>query len=132
MENPVIIGDAILYLGDCLEIMPTLGKVDAVVTDPPYGIGMDGGKVGRAEYEKMGWDSCPADPTWILGLSIPAIIWGGNYFNVPPVSRWLVWDKKNNPTTYADCELAWTNIDGAVRIFRYLWSGPYQQKREQR
>jgi DNA modification methylase len=39
MTNPVIIGNATLYLGDCLEILPTLGKVDAVITDPPYGIG---------------------------------------------------------------------------------------------
>jgi site-specific DNA-methyltransferase (adenine-specific)/modification methylase len=44
----------------------------------------------------------------------------------------LVWDKKNDPTTFADCELAWTNIPGAVRVFRWLWSGPYQQKREDR
>lgn len=39
MSNPVQIGDATLYLGDCLEVLPTLSGVDAVVTDPPYGIG---------------------------------------------------------------------------------------------
>jgi len=126
------IGDCTLYLGDCLEVMPTLGRVDAVVTDPPYGIGMDGGKVGRAEYEKKGWDRIAANVDWVAELGIPAIVWGGNYFGLPPSSRWLVWDKKNDPTTFADCELAWTNVGGAVRVFRWLWSGPYQQRRERR
>ncbi len=126
------IGDATLYLGDCLEILPTLGKVDAVVTDPPYGIGMDGGKIGKAKYDQMDWDKKPADVSFILQLNVPTIIWGGNYFNVPPSQKWLVWDKKNDPTTFADCELAWTNIPGSVRIFRWLWSGPYQEKREER
>jgi hypothetical protein len=44
----------------------------------------------------------------------------------------LVWDKRNDQTTFADCELAWTNLDGAVRQFRWMWSGPYQQQREER
>ena len=126
------IGDCRLILGDCLEVLPTLGPVDAVVTDPPYGIGMDGGKVGRAEYEKKGWDAAPADVSWISEANVPAVIWGANYFTLPASPKWLVWDKRNDPTTYADCELAWTNIPGAVRIFRWLWSGPYQQKREDR
>jgi len=126
------IGDATLYLGDCREILPTLGKVDAVVTDPPYGIGMDGGKIGKSVYEKMDWDKEAPDLTAILSLQVPTVIWGGNYFPLPPNALWLVWDKKNDPTTFADCELAWTNISGAIRIFRWLWSGPYQQKREER
>jgi DNA modification methylase len=126
------IGECRLILGDCLEVMPTLGPVDAVVTDPPYGIGMDGGKVGRSEYEKKGWDKVAADVGWIVAAGYPAIVWGGNYFGVPPSEKWLVWDKKNDPTTFADCELAWTNVPGAVRVFRWLWSGPYQQKREER
>jgi DNA modification methylase len=126
------IGDATLYLGDCREILPTLGKVDAVVTDPPYGIGMDGGKIGKAVYEKLDWDKESPDLTAILSLGVPTVIWGGNYFPLPPNPLWLVWDKKNDPTTFADCELAWTNIVGAIRIFRWLWSGPYQQKREER
>ena len=126
------IGPHTLYLGDCREILPTLGKVDAVVTDPPYGIGMDGGKIGKAVYEQADWDKAPADVAPLLGLDVPSIIWGGNYFNVPPSSNWIVWDKRNDPTTFADCELAWTNLAGAVRVFRWLWSGPYQQKREMR
>ncbi len=125
-----VIGDCRLILGDCREVLPTLGKVDAVVTDPPYGIGMDGGKIGLAKYEKRDWDREPADVSPLLALGCPAIVWGGNYFHVPPQSNWLVWDKRNDPTTFADCELAWTNLGGAVRVFRWLWSGPYQQRRE--
>ena len=132
MNSPTVIGDCTLYQSDCLEIMPTLGEVDAVITDPPYGIGMDGGKVGRAEYQKFDWDTAAANVHWITALNVPAIIWGGNYFGLPASQKWLVWDKKNDPTTYADCELAWTNIGGSVRVFRWLWSGPYQEKREQR
>ncbi len=132
MSEPVIIGNATLYLGDCRDVLPTLGKVDAVVTDPPYGIGMDGGKVGKAEYEKFDWDGEAADVRFILEREWPAIIWGGNYFALPAQSKWLVWDKRNDPTTFADCELAWTNLGGAVRQFRWLWSGPYQQEREER
>jgi site-specific DNA-methyltransferase (adenine-specific) len=134
------IGDCTLHLGDCREILPTLqpsqtGMVElsegfAIITDPPYGIGMDGGKIGKAVYQQRDWDEHPADVAFMLELGIPSIIWGGNYFNVPPSSNWLVWDKKNDPTTFADCELAWTNLTGAVRVFRWLWSGPYQQKRE--
>lgn len=130
--EPVIIGNARLILGDCRDILPTLGKVDAVVTDPPYGIGMDGGKIGKAVYEKLDWDSEAADVDPILNLERPSIIWGGNYFGLPASAKWLVWDKRNDQTTFADCELAWTNLSGAVRQFRWMWSGPYQQEREER
>jgi site-specific DNA-methyltransferase (adenine-specific)/modification methylase len=127
-----VIGRATLYLGDCRDVLPTLASVDAVVTDPPYGIGMDGGKIGKAEYAKADWDSEAADIGPVLAMAVPSIIWGGNYFGLPAESRWLVWDKRNDPTTFADCELAWTNLGGAVRQFRWLWSGPYQQQREER
>ncbi len=128
-----VIGDCRLILGDCRDILPTLGPVDAVVTDPPYGIGMDGGKVGKSEYEQLDWDSEAPDLSAILALGCQCVIWGGNYFPLPPSAAWLVWDKETaGVTTFADCEVAWTNLKGAMRLKRHLWSGPYQKVREKR
>ena len=120
------IGDATLYLGDCLEILPTLPKVDAVITDPPYGIGKDGqkqttgGHGGRKAHEFMGWDSVrPAEQAFALMLAAADkhVIWGGNYFAdlLPPTGKWLVWDKGQR-INQSDGELAWTNENGALRI----------------
>lgn len=126
------IGAATLYLGDCREILPTLGKVDAVVTDPPYGIGMaKRGTIGTAkaapvrDYGKSDWDDqTPTDQDFITirALAEWFIIFGGNYFPLPPSSCWLVWDKENTGD-FADCELAWTNLPKAVRRIRYMWNG---------
>jgi len=121
-----IIGNATLYLGDCLEILPTLEKVDAVITDPPYGIGKDGqkrttgGHGGRKEHEFMGWDrERPSKKAFDLMLSITDkhVIWGGNYFAdlLPPRGKWFVWDKGQR-INQSDGELAWTNENGALRI----------------
>jgi DNA modification methylase len=129
-----VIGNAELYLGDCRDILPTLPKVDAVVTDPPYGIGMDGGKIGKAQYDRLSnWDSEAADVSFIVDLGVPSIIFGGNYFHLPPSKCWLVWDKETSGvTTFADAELAWTNLNKAVRLHRHLWSGPYMKVKEER
>lgn len=137
MSRIETIGDCTLFLGDCREILPTIGKVDAVVTDPPYGIGMDGGKIGKAVYEKHSWDEHRPESDLfdaVVSKAGVAIIWGGNYFadQLPPAGKWLVWDKRNDCTTFADCEVAWTNLDGATRIFRWMWSGPYMQRHEER
>jgi DNA modification methylase len=125
------IGACELHLGDCREIVPALGSADAVLTDPPYGIGVNQMAMGRSQFERLDWDHEPADLSW-LSLQMPTIVWGGNYFELPRSQKWLVWDKRNDPTDFADCELAWTNLKGSIRVFRWLWSGPYQQKREQR
>lgn len=122
-----IIGDCTLYLGDCLDIMPTLGKVDAVVTDPPYGIGRDKGfgglvgfggagiKIARKEYRGSWDDVRPEKQCFDLILSVSdfVLIFGGNYFaDILPLStHWIVWDKMNTMPTFGDCELAWTNSD---------------------
>ena len=122
-----VIGDCTLYLGDCLEVMPALGKVDAVVTDPPYGIGRDGqkrttgGNGGRKFYEFKGWDAARPSPeifAEILSNSDEQIIWGGNYFAdlLPATRKWLVWDKGQR-IDQSDGELAYTSLDGALRIF---------------
>ena len=120
--NPVTIGDATLYLGDCLEILPTLGKVDAVVTDPPYGIGIN--KSNRLSVSRgfggETWDECAADVSWLLPMGVPSIVWGGNYFDLPPTRAPLVWDKNNAGRDFADFEMAWSNLDMVARriVFR--------------
>lgn len=122
-----VIGNATLYRGDCQEILPTLDKVDAVVTDPPYGIGEDGGKFrgrkgqGHRILPKKRWDTNPPDTEifdLILSASDSHIIWGGNYFTDKlPVSRgWLYWDKKMGGD-FSDGELAWTSIDRTLKAF---------------
>ena len=141
MKPTEIIGNCHLYLGDCREILPTLPKVDAVITDPPYGIGADVG-AGKsadkwaADTGDARWDLAPPDDdlmALVLAAGRQAIIWGGNYFGLLPLPWWLVWDKETaGVTTFADCELAWTNLTSAVRLKRYLWSGPYMRVKEDR
>jgi len=120
------IGRATLYLGDCRDILPTLGGRHCVLTDPPYGIGKDGqvrttgGNGGRKAYDFMGWDAERPDKEIfdrILALSDDVIIWGGNYFAdcLPATGKWLVWDKGQR-INQSDGELAWTSYSGALRI----------------
>jgi DNA modification methylase len=128
------IGDATLYLGDCLEILPTLPKVDAVITDPPYGIGIGRAKnrgkgniAAPTEYIESEWDdAAPSDEliSLILSRTKWACVWGGNYFRLDPSRTWLVWDKMLRGQDMADCELAWTNFTGkGVRLIRHMWAG---------
>lgn len=127
MVDKVVIGNAELWVGDCREILPTLPKVDAVITDPPYGIKRDGkppstsSHGGHKGYEFMGWDDGRPDGSLIDLVCVAAdrtVIWGGNYFAdlLPPTSKWLVWDKGQR-IDQADAELAWTSMQGALRVF---------------
>ena len=129
-----------IYNADCREILPSLPKVDLVLTDPPYGIGEARGKNNNRghravakDYGVSNWDDeIPSFEVFqVLRLLAPdQIIWGGNYFveHLTNSSCWLVWDKCPNgsETDFADCELAWTNLKGAVRRFKWLWSGYWQ------
>lgn len=143
------IGDCTLYLADCMDVLPALGKVDAVVTDPPYGIGAGayarGGtqygasKAKCKEYAIKEWDDkAPQEVVnFLLNMKTNLIIFGGNYFYLPPSKCWLVWDKQNGEGSgYADCELAWTNLDKAVRRVYWRWAGMLQKnmgdKKEER
>ena len=117
------IGRATLYLGDCREILPTLGKVDAVITDPPYGIGITKSNrlaVSRGMGGKSWDDETPSQEllNLIVSMGKQAIVWGGNYFRLPETRCVLVWDKQNDGRDFADLEMAWTNIDAVARIFR--------------
>lgn len=144
------IGRATLYLGDCRDILPTLPKVDAVVTDPPYGIGEDGRNAAKRqrkaggnsksladqrEYDALDWDSETIAPELITAVRDAArwqIIFGGNYYILPATSCWLVWDKENGDNDFADCELAWTNLPKAVRRIKFMWNGMLRAHGEQR
>lgn len=128
----------VIYHGDCREILPHLPKVDLVLTDPPYGIGdkMQGGTWGSvekyADFRK--WDIAPTTTqlTTIIKHGNKAIVWGGNYFVLPPSRGWLVWDKRNAVHTMADCELAWTNFDKPIKRFSsgvgiHTWGHPTEK-----
>lgn len=130
MNDPVVIGSATLYLGDCRDILPTLPKVDAVITDPPYGIDFGKGGGFSASHgwgpwrENVEWDKERPPPDifrTIIESSTNQIIWGGNYFTdmLPPTMQWLVWDKGQRNFSLADCEFAWSNQKKASRIFTY-------------
>jgi DNA modification methylase len=136
------IGDATLYLGDCMDILPTLSKVDAVITDPPYGINENSKKVASRgklaapkDYGDFDWDKAPPSDQLIELIRTKGqhqAFFGGNYFTLPPTSCWLVWDKLNGDNDFADCELAWTNWPKAVRRLQWRWNGMIRQGNEER
>lgn len=142
MIREEIIGDCRLILGDCREVLPLLGRFDACVTDPPYGIGEAAGKNASRcnlavakDYGDDEWDNEPCSPELIAqmrALSQWQIIFGGNYYEMPPASCWLVWDKENGNNDFADCELAWTNLPKAVRRIKFMWNGMLRQNGEAR
>ncbi len=133
MVEKVTIGDATLYHGDCMEILPTLETFAVVLTDPPYGIadkwkGGSGKHHGWSNQHTMKpvrnkWDAMPlgADEIELLLFTGKhCIIWGGNYFPLPPSRCWFIWNKPERGFTLAECELAWTNFDNVARV----WDGP--------
>lgn len=137
-----VIGRATLIQADCRDILPTLPKVDAVVTDPPYGIGEAAGKAksrGKLavaiDYGNDDWDNEPIAAEVMAMVRESGrwqIIFGGNYYDCPPAKCWLVWDKENGENDFADCELAWTNLPKAVRRIRFLWNGMLRANGETR
>lgn len=133
------IGDATLYLGECSEILPTLGRVGAVVTDPPYGIlnlqGEGSTTAVRKSPRQQGsgtlknrilnvsqveWDVAPPAEVFdvLRGMSDDQIIWGGNYFPLPPARGILVWDKEQPWANFSQVELAWTSLNRPAGLLR--------------
>ena len=131
-------GTVTLYCGDCLEVLPTLEakSVDAVVTDPPYGV-----KAGRQSFGKWrtsrmeaeSWDDAAVDVSPVVAMGLPTIVWGGNYFHLAPSRCWLVWHKGSGfaGRDFAECEMAWTNLDANARHMTYdpLANGDYKNKK---
>ena len=112
MAEKVTIGNCELWHGDCREVLPLLPACDLILTDPPYGLGakLQGGTWG----ENNAWDQSPA-PAWLFGLLLEKgkslIVWGGNYYQLPPSRGWLSWLKPDAPPSMANFELAWTSMD---------------------
>jgi len=121
MSEIVTIGQATLYLGDCRDILPSLPKVDLVLTDPPYGIGFAAQptRYQRANGMKpVSWDdSRPDFMDDVCAIGGASIVWGGNYFALPPSRGWLIWLKSGNAPSMADLEMAWTSIDMNARCY---------------
>ena len=147
MSERVVIGNAVLYHGDCLEILPTLSKVDAVITDPPYGQSHKvntfyaGGTRNRMIVQRGGSNKCllrpnvyeavigddaPFNPAPWIDAAPVVVMWGAHKFaDRLPAGGWLVWDKVPNGKLrdQGDGEAAWINRDQPMRIYRLLWDG---------
>jgi site-specific DNA-methyltransferase (adenine-specific) len=126
------IGNATLYLGNCLDLLASLPKVDAVITDPPYGIKM---AAQPTMYQRMAgaqrkdWDETAIERLpELLALGRVQVVWGGNYYPLPPSRCWLVWHKPDGPQSFSRVELAWTNIDKLAGYFRWTVSATNQER----
>lgn len=125
------IGDATLYLGDCRDVLPTLGKVDAVVTDPPYGIDYDPAQyqnVGALFTDRIAGDNAPFDPAHLLTIASDVILWGANNFaEYLPRGGWLCWDKRTCESADrmlgSPFELAWINNPARYKMARIQHGG---------
>ena len=146
-ENPpLVIPDvsncpfSIVFNEDCVQGLKRFpdNYFDLAIVDPPYGIGMDGGNVGYKgfnNFEKKDWDKeIPSNEYFVelFRVSKNQVIFGGNYFGLPPTRCYLVWDKGEGfyNRTYAECELAWTSFDANTCKIKYdpLAKGDYKGK----
>lgn len=147
MADKVIIGNATLYLGDNRDVLPTLDKADAVITDPPYGIKRDKGFVGSVGFGGFGspiartsylgeWDDHrPSKEVFDLMLATAPVnlIFGGNFFAdmLPVGNHWIVWDKLNTMPSFGDCELVWTSVKrNSVKKLTVEYNGLLGKERE--
>lgn len=137
-----------IYHADCRDLLPNIepGGVSLVLTDPPYGIGVNtryaSAKRGQPsersthvakvrkqwstanDYPPVAGDDEPFDPRHLLGYRRLVLFGANHYADLLPSSRsWLVWNRESGDSDTADAELAWTNLGGTVRMFSYQWNG---------
>jgi site-specific DNA-methyltransferase (adenine-specific) len=115
-----------IYNEDCLQAMKQIPDkyFDLAIVDPPYGISItDSGRLSKYNASNKRWDDCiPNDDYFneLFRISKNQIIWGGNYFKLPPTRCFLIWDKKQpEGVSFASCEYAWTNFDKSAKTFYY-------------
>ena len=126
---------------DCMNVMKDYPNryFDLAIVDPPYGISEDGAKnhsrgllAEPTKFTPKDWDKNSPDKSYfdeLLRISKNQIIFGANHFisKIPYNSScWIVWDKQNGTTDFADCELAWTSFKTAVRKYEFMWNGMLQ------
>lgn len=135
-------GSVTIYHGDAREILPSLGHIDLLLTDPPYGLDCSDtysslkgtpafnakkGNYGGKKYPKMAGDTEPFDPSHLIGLADKTVLWGADHFSdaLPRSRGWLIWDKREElgSNMLSDGELAWTSFPTTTRIFRHKWLG---------
>ena len=117
-----------VYLEDCVTALKRYADnhFDLAIVDPPYGIGnkFKGGKTGKMNFNEIvnkDWDKVPSDEyfTELQRVSKNQIIWGGNYFKLPPTRCFIVWDKIiSEDFSLAMAELAWTSFDKLAKIYK--------------
>jgi site-specific DNA-methyltransferase (adenine-specific) len=143
-------GAVTIYHGDCREVLPSIERADALVTDPPYGSGLSfdyarrfkpgvgdwwnhSDRSGSSHHAPMVGDSEPFDPSYLLAFDAPKkVLWGANWYanRLPDSGGWWVWDKRGGKRDVTESdwpmgegEIAWANIGKGVRIFRHTWFG---------
>ena len=129
-------GSLDLRLADCMEVMAGFsdGYFDLAVVDPPYGINAShmGSRFSRYSKDSQRWDKETPPPQYFVELrrvSKHQIIWGGNYFNLPPSRCFLIWDKQQPAgVSFADSEFAWTSFDASAKTFRRRPQGADEER----
>jgi len=130
------IGRAVIHNIDCMDILKGCddNQFDLAICDPPYGLDLanmnmgvgknkNASKIQNRKWKPKRWDKKPPEKEYFIELfrvSKNQIIWGGNYFDLPPCKNYIIWDKKiPEGLSFSDCEMAWTSFDKAPKMFRY-------------